>query len=325
MREFFNALKVAALFIGTVIGAGFATGRELCLYFAACSTLTLALSAALMGAFCLLFLYLGKSEVKSSPIIKKAIGTITAVSAFFVYSAMLAAAEELAAGYYNLPLAGLFLGILSATLSDSLEILKKVNTVLIPLLIASVMFVAMSSPFSPLAASFRPVPALGYCTMNMLFAAALMRESGKNMRIKHMVISSVTVTAIIFALMLVMLKAIVVYKDFAMPFLLLAGASGYGYLGVAVIFIAVFTTVIGCNKLIAEELGRVIKNRYVNLLVILASGILMSLFGFMRIVNITYPIISSCGIAICLYSAAKLFLTRLTFLSQAFKRKLPEL
>ena len=33
MRSFFRALRVAALFVGSVVGAGFATGQEVQLFF----------------------------------------------------------------------------------------------------------------------------------------------------------------------------------------------------------------------------------------------------------------------------------------------------
>lgn len=310
MREFVNSLKVAALFIGTVIGAGFATGRELCLYFADSGIITLAFSASLMGAFCFVFLYLGRKAAKSSALINKSITIITSVSSFFVYSAMLAATEELIRVYFGLPLAALFLGILSALLCNSLEALKKVNIILIPMLIAAVIIIAAFSTTFRLDLRFRPVNALGYCTMNMLFASALMRESGQNMRVKYMAVSSAMVAIVVFVLMYLMLKSIIIYKDFSMPFLLFSASAGFAYLGFSVILIAIFTTIIGCNKLIAQELNRYFKNRFVTMSSILAAGMLFSLAGFMKLVDITYPIISALGIAVCVYSLVELLILR---------------
>ncbi len=306
MKEFLNAFKVAALFIGTVIGAGFATGRELSLFFAGSGVITVALSAALMGGFCFVFLFLGSKGAKTPSVIKKAINFIIAISAFFVYAAMLSAAEELVRGYFGLPLASVILGILSAMFCRSIEALKKVNALLIPLLIAAVVLIAVKAPASNIAGSFRPFHAVGYCTMNMLFASALIRESGKNMRVKYMALSGAITAVGMFLLMFVMLGVILPYKAFSMPFLLLACAAGLGSIGVAVILIAIFTTIIGCNKLIAEELNLIIKNRFISLAAVLGLGMLLSLAGFMRIVNNVYPLISALGIAICAYSLIQL-------------------
>lgn len=302
MRDIFNAIKVAALFIGTVIGAGFATGRELCLYFANSEIFTLIFSAALMGFFCFIFLFLGSKNIKSPITIGKIINIVTVISAFFVYSAMLAASEELIRSSFGIPLAGIFIGFLSAVCSNSLSSLKKVNIILIPILIVIVIFIAILTPNWSLTGSFRPINALGYCTMNMLFVSKLMYESGSNMRTKHIIISCVAVSIAVFILMYLLLKPIIIYKTFSMPFLMLCNANNCGIIAIVVILAAIFTTVTSCNKIVAEQLTYCVNKKYLSLIIILVSGITLSFAGFMKIVNITYPIISAFGIAVCAFS-----------------------
>jgi len=61
-----KSIKLAFLFIGTVIGAGFATGREIALYFKNISPLAAAFSGLALGFLCTLFIIIG--NINKSPV-----------------------------------------------------------------------------------------------------------------------------------------------------------------------------------------------------------------------------------------------------------------
>ena len=59
-----RALKVCFLYIGTIIGAGFASGREIALFFGETAPLNVALSAVFMAVLEMLFLVAGKRSAR---------------------------------------------------------------------------------------------------------------------------------------------------------------------------------------------------------------------------------------------------------------------
>ncbi len=307
MRGLINSLKVAALFAGTVIGAGFATGRELCLYFADGNIASIVISSVFMGLFCYIFLHMSEYQDNPKSLISKAVNYVTVISAFFVYAVMLAAAEEIVSAELKIPLAGLFLAISAALFSNSINMLKKVNFLLIPFLLTAVIIVSMRSSYVPLTGGLRPISAIGYAAMNMLFAAKIMRSAGKGMSSGQKVLSSAATAVFIFALMFCMITRIAVFKQFSMPFLILSAKVGCANLGIIVILIAIFTTVTSCNNIVSQQLSGSIKQQSIRHGVIIASGSALALAGFMRLVNIVYPIISAFGIIICAYSFAKAY------------------
>ena len=66
MRDFFYAFKSSCLFVGTVIGAGFATGEEIKLYFGGTDMGSVCLSALFFGVFSALFMIFGKIKMQKN-------------------------------------------------------------------------------------------------------------------------------------------------------------------------------------------------------------------------------------------------------------------
>ena len=56
-----RALRVTFLYIGTIIGAGFASGREIAVFFGDTAPAWVALSALFMGLLAALFMTAGKT------------------------------------------------------------------------------------------------------------------------------------------------------------------------------------------------------------------------------------------------------------------------
>lgn len=58
-----KAFKTAALYVGTAIGAGFSSGREIALFFGDASPVNVAISSVFMSLLCALFLVAGKQKM----------------------------------------------------------------------------------------------------------------------------------------------------------------------------------------------------------------------------------------------------------------------
>lgn len=85
-----RALKVCFLYIGTIIGAGFASGREIALFFGETAPLNVALSAVFMAVLEMLFLVAGRVNALPD---NTAIRTGVFIAAFSSVAAMLAGGD----------------------------------------------------------------------------------------------------------------------------------------------------------------------------------------------------------------------------------------
>ena len=104
-----RAFKISSLFIGTVIGAGFASGREVALYFGNLSPLVVATAGLFLGGFAASFLVAGKFGLiwKS-----KFYTAMVLFGSVITIAAMLAASEDILYEMTSLRFLGLLSGIL---------------------------------------------------------------------------------------------------------------------------------------------------------------------------------------------------------------------
>ena len=91
-----KTLKTAFLYIGTLIGAGFSSGREIALFFKNLAPYNVALSAVVMSLFALLFLTAGRLKLLPQ-------GKLVGVGIFFSASVSLVA---MLAGGFRIYIAG---------------------------------------------------------------------------------------------------------------------------------------------------------------------------------------------------------------------------
>lgn len=109
-----------ATFIGALIGAGFASGREIALYFANTSIITPLLAGVFLGYFCYFFLELGriyKGDIsqflgKGS----KVFDIIVRLCCLITTCAMIAASEEVVFNLFHFCGGGIITGILATDL-----------------------------------------------------------------------------------------------------------------------------------------------------------------------------------------------------------------
>ncbi|MBP5404339.1 MAG: hypothetical protein J6Y74_00055 [Clostridia bacterium] len=288
MKRFFLAARVAALFVGSVVGAGFATGQEILLFFAGGNVLTLLFSALFMGASVIVFAEAGALLRRG----KKLADALIAISSFAVYAAMIAAAEELLFSLSSLRGLGFLLAAGSAALSlKSIGKLSLLNVVAVPLIIVIVIFVGARGA-SLSGGRFRPLSALAYGAMNMLFSGALMAKEGEKMSRKERILCGLISSALLFLLLFFMSRA-VLGKEGAMPFLSAAKEAGRELSAPIALLLAVVTTMTSCNYLITQEIRLLTKDDFLSAALPLLGGLLLSAWGFENVVTYLYPAVSA--------------------------------
>ena len=97
-----KTLSICFAYVGTVIGAGFATGQEILLYFGESSIVSVLLAGCMLGFFCYVFLVIGtRNNNPYSPFFKFAtpVKFIVKISNVVIYCATIAGSEMV---FYNI-------------------------------------------------------------------------------------------------------------------------------------------------------------------------------------------------------------------------------
>ncbi len=157
-------MSVSMLIIGTMIGAGFASGKEVVSFFGDVPNVFIALIAGgLVFACSVLFLFVGR-RVKKTDIgevngavfgkLRPFADVFMLFNSMTVLGAMLAGTDSLAAEFIDIrPLASIVLGLLCAvTAVKGLSGVIKANAVLVPVMIVflcACSICAMEFPFRP--------------------------------------------------------------------------------------------------------------------------------------------------------------------------------
>ena len=135
--RYIEVFKIVALFIGTVIGAGFATGKEIVVFFGEQSSVTPFLAGITLGGFCGLFLYMSNSAPEIGLFKEGKNGELVlTICAFFSYVAMYSGAEYLLQSIFHVKGIGYISCIISMIFTYmGVEKIKWFNLLVIPILV----------------------------------------------------------------------------------------------------------------------------------------------------------------------------------------------
>lgn len=311
MRNIVDDFKIAAVLVGTMIGAGFATGREIALYYGDSSFLGALFGAFMCGLLCMVFLLLGKYNIKLIHPIAKNIMIV--ISAIIIFMAMYCASEELFFTATGINGGGLLTSILCCYISlKGLKAIKNINSLIILALVVLLLIIASTYKIENYTPKFPIFFSLLYAAMNILLTAELATIMGEGKSIAS-ITRITTITSVLLMLLIGMIYvAIYDFRYFSMPLLESARALRLGYVATIVIYGAIITTMLSSVKLYYDILG---KKASINSLTLslLLCGFIASYFTFERIVNNLYYIISAAGMlftSAALVRLVEFFITR---------------
>ncbi|MDE7107698.1 MAG: hypothetical protein K2O39_05185, partial [Clostridiales bacterium] len=188
-KSFLRSISVSMLIVGTVIGAGFASGREVVTFFGAVPNVFIALIAGAMVFACsVLFLFVGRRVQKTDmgEVNGAVFGKVRPIADIFmlfnsvtVLGAMLAATDSLAAEFINIrPLTSIILGLLCAGIAvKGLKGVIKANAVLVPIMIVFLCACTLSAIDFPLRSQGGSINAYSiilYVAMNMILGGGVL-------------------------------------------------------------------------------------------------------------------------------------------------------
>jgi uncharacterized membrane protein YkvI len=295
--DFLKCLKTSAVFIGTLIGAGFATGREISLYFGNSSPSVPIFAALLSGVFCALFLLAGRWGLNVIPTKGgRLMLSLFSIAAFIIYAAMISGAEELLYDSLGLKFGGFITAVIIAAIClASPEGLKNLNIVAVPAitLLVAVLFMRSGDYALPRALNFHN--AFAYTALNIFLGGFLIVPDGKKMIIKEIIMTGV-LTAIFIGIIIFTVYYLILFSPASvMPSVEAARHMGLELIATAVVFLAIISTMAGCFTALAAIVNTSIKSKRLSSFIVISAGTFAALIGFKYIVNYGYPIVSIIG------------------------------
>ncbi len=288
----FKSIKVACIFVGTYIGAGFATGREIVVFFGNSSPIILIFSCLISAILAMLFLILG-SEFKSIVPTKggKVMLTAFALATFVVYSAMLAGSNEIVGR--GSTIIAIIVVIICTISKQGLTIL---NVAVIPFVLLLLIILATRLEIGIYEKGLFVQNAFAYSALNIFLGGFLIVPQGRTMPKKQVYLSGIIIFFLLCVLSLIVYFAVQTAIYSPMPLLQVASNLGLRQVAIVIIELAIITTMAGCFTALNGILGAISDGKWLNAGIILFLGLGFMNFGFENLVNYGYPIVSIVGL-----------------------------
>ena len=300
-----NAVKVSCLFIGAVVGAGFATGREVILFFGNSGSLTPLIAGLLMGCASGVFLFVGKFAPSGG--IWRLLARITDFLVFcamvITFAVMCSAAEKLFSDAFGVSLVGLACGIVCAIASSfEMKFIKNISFALVAALTVSiaVMYFMCDKVHKQ---DINLFSAFKYCGMNMLTGGCLIKDEGKRMKNGEIFLSSL-ITAVICALLLVMVYVVAsLNAECDMPVYEFALKNHAAALGGILIVAAILSTLLGAGRAACTYMEGVFSSSAMPVIFLCSIAVIGYSMNFSAAVDTYYPVIGVFGSCVCIVYA----------------------
>ena len=319
------------LILGSIIGAGFASGKEIMVFFSGSgkfSFVTILISSIFLFFVIKNLICLGQTvkttniKIINEKLFKRSskfFNFFILLGLFIFLTAMIAGLNSIGDVIFkniNFPI----LTILSMLFSifivlNGFESIKKLNLILMPIVIIFIVIVSVLAITSKSInfefqtinfAVFLKYLMLGlfYISYNIVFASSLIFEKSKEFSKKQIVFNLLFITIIFASIIILVNLAMIKFNyDCDMPMLYLAFNFGniLGLLFSFILWFSVLTSLISSLYMIVHAVNI---NKLVSCCLFLTLAFIFSFFGFSKIVNIIYPLE---GI-ICLIFIIKVFM-----------------
>lgn len=319
MIKFKQNVKISATFAGTIIGAGFASGQEVALYFGEQNIIIPLLACFFIGVFCFVFLELGRlynGNIFSSLNVNINLGFTYLVRLInlIIFSAMIAGSEFIIRQAFNIVGGGLISLIIAVNVVISgLNKVKLLNTFVIPtiILLIIILYFNGNSEFEN-SYNYNFFSPIIYAGMNLISGGYLISKFAADIDQKQSIAISV-MSIVIVGVLLISIYLLIQNNIYSiMPLLAVAYEQDLSFIGAIIIYLAVFTTLVS-SLVIVSDMKR--KSVYTTSIV----GALISIWGFQNIINYAYKPIGIVGLALTLFCIYLLIIQFLRSRSQVNK------
>jgi uncharacterized membrane protein YkvI len=334
-RSRISAFSIASAFVGTLIGAGFASGQEMLQFFAVfgpngiIGTMIASLLFILL-AFIVMILakkkyteYYDQLVVPSGNwILRTALNILMMLFLFGIITVMIAGSGALFEQRFGLSrLTGsIFLAVVCAiTVIMGLQGLVKSFNIVVPFMVFIALIVGILSIINPPTHIASPIrqtdnellgnwftSTLIYVSYNTLGAIAVLAPLGRWAKDSWNIILGATLGGVTLGILAtISCHAIITHYidviDAQMPLMTIASSLGsfWGILYAIVLLAGIYTTAVGCLFAITARLAGKIKHTPL-VIIIITLALLGSQFGFVKLIEIIYPISGYLGAIVCI-------------------------
>lgn len=312
--------------LGTLIGAGFASGREILTFFGAYGYFGIGFSflfILLCGAGIYLLLVLG-SRHSSLPQLNKFVykraapvaDTLFLFCYFVVFSSMLAGMQVTCQNMFGDWFYLFLLLFIFVALSFGINSLLKVNNLFLPLLlvflfVCSVISIKNGHLHVQTTASpaFSGASSLLYTGMNLLTSCSVLLSLGagtnKKDHKKIAIISTLLIGVLFILLLFGLLSLPADAQSAPMPLLYMLNGN-FSFFANFFLAVATFTTLLSCGYPLVQFSSSFVKNKWLASLLVLVPAVLLSTIGFSNIVSFLYPAMGVVGVVYLLFVACSI-------------------
>ena len=310
-------LGFAIVIISTVIGAGFASGREIVTFFCFYGKYSL-IFALLFGALMIWGIknFFGFNHARFSPFEKNFWAVSIFITEIISVSAMIAGLKSTLAIIFGSTLPFFILLFLCfVCLCFNISALEKIGGLLLPILIffivllfVSRLSIAPKEPINFTVAAGSPLAMFSfpliYAGLNLLSLFPLCQSYKLSLAPKAQkssaVFSSIILSALVIMLIFITLTSGTAVADAEIPVLVYTGAHLNPLLVLAAIaiIIGIITTLLSGGFILKNQLSPFIKNNFLLSALIILAGYALSLVGFASIVASLYPVTGILGFSL---------------------------
>ncbi len=330
MKKIFS---LAMLIVGTIIGAGFASGKEISSFFGKASPLVAIIVGVGIFLLCYLFCTIGSiykshdfGEVNQKMFGKLHVMTdiILLLNSLIVLSGMLSGMNSLLNPILSIaPAYSILSGVLCAVIvATGINGLLKSNSVIVPFII---LFIALVCCFNIGSVSWQPFELLTlptsiiYVCMNIMLACTVLTTVDE--KPKTVFWASLIAALIMTALMLLIILTLN-SRDVSSDMPLIAIAANTSkvlyYIAVAAVGTSIFTTMMTALSGLSSWLAPLTGERFA-VIASLILGLTLSNLGFSNVVSYLYPVIGIVGF-IYVVACVVVVLKRSPFKNPLYKR-----
>ena len=289
-----KAIGLSSAFIGTVIGAGFATGKEISLFFSSCSLFSVIAAGFFLGFFCYVILRISSRSgniFSAFGFLKVPLKIFAFVANFCVLCATLAGSENVLHNLFSFDGGAIITAIFCLiVVLFGIKYVKNLNVVVVPVILILVLIVFFRDNSADLSGKTTFISPYSYASMNLITGGFLIGSDADSVSKKEAFICA-SISGIVLTLLLVCVYSVVKNVSAEMPFIEKADSLGLGTVGNVILYLAMLTTVVGTLSVCS------VNNKLAAFLVI-SVALLLSSFGFGVIVDTVYPVIGALGSAV---------------------------
>lgn len=293
-----RSIAVSFGFAGTVIGAGFASGKEVMLYFSETGVASPLLSALFLGVLAYFFCEIGRNTGgdgyalfgKGKKIVSFFVKTVSAL----IFCTTVAASEEAffsLFGVHGGSVVTVFLSLLTLYANKKISTAVSVLSVLAIVVLLGALFFR-SETYIP-RGKFSPFSSFLYAGMNMLTGGFFICEKSGDLTRKDSATTAITSFFLLSILLLAVFMLSKTSPNAIFPMMSAAEKAGFGAVGPIILYLAMYTT---CNGTLTVAVGK----KLFLALIVCSLSLLVSCIGFEKLIKTIYPMIGTAGCGVCI-------------------------